>query len=266
MRSERLPTTHERLETSAETTGWGDVMEMVGIYVIGLLLVAVAVFNMAKYWTITVPILILAAIVTYFVISVQRRRRRRMEEGMALQQRRFALKAAEDKAREEQVVLSDSALQLVLAAQELRQTVSRCTAEAAASLDLAESEFAARAFAPFWDAVESAVNDLAMADDAIRRIAEASSRYRSTVSRLDSEPRPFDVTTSMLPNVSAIANRMHVIVRQAQQDFQFSTIFEQRKTNQLLVRGFGNLSSAIGQMGTRIQASLNTMEIALSDQ
>ena len=57
---------------------------------------------------------------------------------------------------------------------------------------------------------------------------------------------------------------MHRIVRQAQKDFQFWTIFEQRKTNQLLVVGFGSLASAIAEMGSQIEMSLYELDLALS--
>ena len=52
---------------------------------------------------------------------------------------------------------------------------------------------------------------------------------------------------------------MRSIVRQAQKDFHFATIFEQRRTNGILVAGFANLGSAIEDMGSRIDGSIKTL-------
>jgi hypothetical protein len=50
-----------------------------------------------------------------------------------------------------------------------------------------------------------------------------------------------------------------LIVRKAQSDFQFATIYEQRKTNQLLVAGFTNLAQALDGMGQRIASSIDDL-------
>jgi RNA-splicing ligase RtcB len=52
---------------------------------------------------------------------------------------------------------------------------------------------------------------------------------------------------------------MHGIVRRAQRDFQFSVIYEHRKTNQILVAGFKNLAQAVEEMASRITASIDSL-------
>ena len=52
---------------------------------------------------------------------------------------------------------------------------------------------------------------------------------------------------------------MKAIVRTAQRDFQFATIFEQRKTNQILVAGFTNLGQALDQMTRQLSQSINDL-------
>lgn len=173
-------------------------------------------------------------------------------------------KKEQDKAKKEQIELRKHAAWLVSTSVELRKSTFFLSSNADAALDRAEDEFAERAFAPFWDAVESAVNDLAQIDGAIRSIGENCISYRTDVEKLDSPPAAFDIETASLPSVPGTAERMHKIVRQAQKDFQFSTIFEQRKTNQLLVLGFGTLASAIAEMGSRIKMSLYELDLALS--
>ena len=56
---------------------------------------------------------------------------------------------------------------------------------------------------------------------------------------------------------TATAERMQAIVRKAQRNFQFATIYEQRKTNQILVAGFTTLAQALNQMTGQITASIS---------
>jgi hypothetical protein len=53
-------------------------------------------------------------------------------------------------------------------------------------------------------------------------------------------------------------------VRAAQRDFEFATIFEQRKTNRLLVAGFSTLGQAMGELASRFEASLSELATSLA--
>lgn len=52
---------------------------------------------------------------------------------------------------------------------------------------------------------------------------------------------------------------MKAIVQTAQRNFQFATIYEQRKTNQILVAGFTNLAQALDRMTWQITASIDDL-------
>jgi len=64
---------------------------------------------------------------------------------------------------------------------------------------------------------------------------------------------------------NAIHDRMKIIIRKAQCDFQFATIYEQRKTNQLLVAGFRNLAEVIDGMGRRIASSIDDLGLEIEN-
>lgn len=132
------------------------------------------------------------------------------------------------------------------------------------SLDHAEEEFADGAFAPFWDAVEEAANTLARFNNAIELLVNSSKRYKTEAPNLDTPLPPFRLGVHTLPDATHTANRMRGIVRQAQKDFHFATIYEQRKTNQLLVGGFTSLAQAINQLGDRLQSSLESLATSIS--
>jgi hypothetical protein len=132
------------------------------------------------------------------------------------------------------------------------------------SLDRAEAEFKEGAFAPFWDAVEDAANDLARFDLIVRGLIQNFNEYKAESPNLDSPPPPFEVGVHVLPDASRTADRMRGIVRRAQKNFEFATIYEQRKTNQLLVAGFSSLAHAINDLGNLIDSSLQSLAACIS--
>jgi hypothetical protein len=132
------------------------------------------------------------------------------------------------------------------------------------SLDHAEEEFADGAFAPFWDAVEEAANTLARFNNTIELLVDRAKRYKAEAPKLDIPLPPFQLGVHTLPDATHTANRMRGVVRRAQKDFHFATIYEQRKTNQLLVGGFTSLAQAINQLGDRIQLSLENLATSIS--
>jgi len=181
------------------------------------------------------------------------------ERRAAARQAGIARELARAEAKRLQEVLRQEANQIISATQSQCQEINREAWAADAALDRAQAEFAERAFAPYWDAVEVCVNCLARIDTAVQEIDAARARFTDVASKLETPPPAFTVSFSDLPDVMGIAERMHSVVRLAQKDFEFATIFEQRKTNRLLVSGFGTLAWAVAEMGVRLQKSISRL-------
>lgn len=133
---------------------------------------------------------------------------------------------------------------------------------AAEHLDQAEQDFSAGVFAPFWDSVESAARTLGHFEAGVRAIQSHSSTYADLVKRYEAAPPQWPLSPQSVERLTigaATAERMRGIVRRAQSDFQFAVIYEQRKTNQLLVAGFTNLAQALDQMTWRITTSIESL-------
>lgn len=136
------------------------------------------------------------------------------------------------------------------------------------SLKEAENEFAEGAFAPFWDAIQNAATSLARFDSMLQQVTHHSERYKTDLKLIDEavlKPPQFDLQFGILPDVSQTANRLRALVRLGQKDFHFATIYEQRKTNNILVEGFSNLGQAINDMGYLLNNSLTTLSSSVSD-
>jgi len=177
--------------------------------------------------------------------------RRKNEQAAHLQRHR----EEQEGYRKQMVILCEGAIALF-------ESMPKHLDSAEKWLDHAEVDFAESAFAPFWDSVENAANWLARFDEGVRQIKDESSHYTELIGKYEDTPLQFPLAPRSVEKLSvgmATAERMKVIVRTAERDFQFAMIYEQRKTNQILVAGFNTLAEALEQMTSQITASLDDL-------
>lgn len=178
--------------------------------------------------------------------------------------KRNALRRAQ---RAEQRSLRDKAKQLVTSSQENLEHAPSLLEEVENQLDIAEFEFNDGAFAPFWDAIENTINLLSQFDASVVAVVRNYHTYENVVSNYQGGKSitQFTVDVDRFPDPNKSSKRMIEIVRRAQKDFQFATIYEQRKTNKLLASGFASLADAITGIGDRLDASIESLAYVVSD-
>ena len=129
-------------------------------------------------------------------------------------------------------------------------------------LDRAEADFSEGALAPFWDSVEQAAKCVARFHEGLGQIREKSSHYAQLVPRYEDVPPQFPLAPQSVERLgagAATARRMRAIVRNAQRNFQFAMIYEQRKTNQILISGFTTLAQVMEGMASAVTASIRDL-------
>lgn len=180
--------------------------------------------------------------------------------------RRQAAKAEEEarrqRHREEQHVYRNQMIALGEQSLVLFESMPNQLRSAEGYLDQAEAEFADGAFAPFWDCIENAAQLLGRFDEGVRQIKDNSDRYSGLIRKYEAVPPRYPLaheSVTKLTVAGTSAERMQGIVRKAQRDFQFATIYEQRKTNQILVAGFTNLAQALKDMTWQLTASIDDL-------
>lgn len=206
----------------------------------------------ANFAVLLVPIGILIGIIT--PIREEARKKEEQEEKRRLEAKRK--QDAFDSECESLTTLLDTSKSTFLSLRQLALAAS-------AHLDKAEREFEEGAFAPFWDEVENATNKLAAYHQGLNTVEHNATAYTGRASKLSVSIPKFDMPKGEFPDARPVAVRLSNVVRQAQKDFQFATIYEQRKTNQLLYAGFGTLASAIDRMQTLIVDALEDLSTSL---
>lgn len=198
----------------------------------------------------------LGGIVIGVIWTIQVDARRRRERRRAAEGRRRAAEGRWNVRRNRLTDLVTSSRATFLSLDELVDSAN-------SHLDRAEKEFKERAFAPFWDQVEDATNRLGAYHEGIRFLDDSARKYRSQSSDLKASVPMFDIPEGQLPDARPVAGRLSRVVRDGQKDYQFASIYEQRKTNQLLYAGFGTLAAGIAQMQSAIVGALDDLSVSL---
>lgn len=130
-------------------------------------------------------------------------------------------------------------------------------------LTRSEREFDERAFSPFWEVIEGAVRQLASVDSNLKLIDRNSRTYADAAKQIEGTYPAFPVDPELASQLAAASHtgeHLRAVVRRAQKDFQFATIFEQRKTTEVLIAGFNTLGEAIYGLGDTISSSLSAVQ------
>jgi methyl-accepting chemotaxis protein len=196
--------------------------------------------------------------------EAEARLRREKEEREA---REAAVRAEEIARLERAKRCREDTLSSVNSSLSLFELMTQNLNSADAWLDEAEDNFDDGAFAPFWDSIEKATKQLARFHANLKNFKETSGRYTELVRRIEGVPPEFPISPQSVARLNVAADttrRLKAIVRKAQCDFQFATIYEQRKTNKILIAGFSNLAQALDGMTDQITGSINDLASSVS--
>jgi len=130
------------------------------------------------------------------------------------------------------------------------------------SLDQAEASFREGAFAPFWDSIEQAVQELGGFDTRVQSIASRLTTYDTLVKQYEGQPPQFPIDRDGVADLAVsarTAERLRSVVYKAQCNFEFATIYEHRKNNQVSIAGFTTLANALALISSQLQSSIGQL-------
>lgn len=131
-------------------------------------------------------------------------------------------------------------------------------------LDQAENEFLEGLYSPFWEAMEGAIQHLSQFEQTLRSIEAGQQQYAIEAPPLAPDAVNFSLGITVLPNPSSTNQRMKALYRQAQKNPHFAQIYEQRRTNSILIEGFQSLGEAINYLGDHVESELRSLGDHLS--
>jgi hypothetical protein len=130
-------------------------------------------------------------------------------------------------------------------------------------IDFAKTDFSDNAISPFWDNIEEASKFLALYKEAIDQLQLNGELYSKI---LDGKSHNFPDLFPIGTNIS-ISNELldeyNAIIRKAHTRPEFGNIWEQRKTQKILIAGFQNLGQAINNMKDEIISSIGSLEYSI---
>lgn len=135
-------------------------------------------------------------------------------------------------------------------------------AKAELALDRAENELAEELPSPFWEAIEDAALCLRDFDSQLHSIEKNRIKHLRLAESLNGDAPQFTLGISLLPDTKNTNQRINMLFRRAQKMRDFPIIYEQRRTNTILLEGFRSLGNAIVSLGVQLQSEL----LALGDK
>lgn len=217
-----------------------------------------------QFWYFALAIGVIAVVIYVIEKENKKKERRRAAES----KRKAEEESQLQRHREQQQGYRQQMIVLGKQSMDLFEMMPKHLSAAEEQLDQAEIDFTDGAIAPFWDSIEKAALTLGQFNEGVHHINGNSSRYTVLINQYEDTPPDFPLARQSVAKLgagAATADRMKAIVRKAQRDpdiqrnHAFAMLYEQRKTNQILVAGFTNLAHALDQMTLHITASIGDL-------
>ena len=178
-------------------------------------------------------------------------------------------KAAEDAARVEQYerIINDTArlTELLHSSQKSVVSLPRILISVQSHLSQASADYAEGVINPFWEQIELAAKQLSEYHDTMLALANSARTYSRQVSTLGVSLPPFPTLKHTIPNPTLEIGQFRKLVREAQKNPHFATIYELRKTNKFLNEGFVNIGNAINGMNDAISDAIRELAASVDN-
>jgi hypothetical protein len=136
--------------------------------------------------------------------------------------------------------------------------------KSSASLERAKEEFSSNAFSPYWDCIEHSTRHLATFNNNIQQIRNYADQYYRLLQDKKHNFPTFFPEREIFPDSVPVINELNTVVRPGLTNFQFATIWEHRKTQNILIQGFSTLGDAISSMAASISSSISYLHDTIS--
>lgn len=212
---------------------------------------------------------LLIVIPRYLVVSD--RERVAEQEAAAKKAEEERQKAAKDLERRvaEQTRLVDQLNRLPGQALAHYRSAAEWVESAVVYVNRAKGHFADSKYSPFWESIENTYSCLASFQTDMRRISACADQYIELVNEIDLAPvqkSGRSISFERFPegmalegldqDVQRVEQAAQATVDEAHSDFQFASIYEQRRTTTAVIEGFGSLAAAIQGMSASITSTI----------
>jgi hypothetical protein len=239
----------------------------IGLIIAGILIIfALALITAGYGWVVIIIVVIAVAGFVFLWVSGEKELTKSIREEEAQQRAKdeeLKQKQYEDKQnnyRTELVNLGSKSM-------DTYESLAQQLEESERNLDQAMVDLQESAYSPFWSSIEKAAKNLANYDEGVRFIKDSITNYSDLSQKYDGSVPGYPLSSKALQKLdiaTGSSKKLEEIVRIAQRNFEFSTIYEQRKTNQILIAGFTNLADALDRMTYQITSSIDDMNQTLN--
>jgi len=155
----------------------------------------------------------------------------------------------------------------------LKQNINNCLnlldnlpqhlATAAGYLNKACTDFNEKAYGPFWENIEGAALAFGRFKQDLDSLRYGSNDYYDKLANRRHTFPQYPAVQATFPDPGSVMQEFARIVRMGQTDYQFASIWEQRRTQKILIDGFSSLEDAVSNLSYRIDSGFQSLQTAL---
>jgi len=138
-----------------------------------------------------------------------------------------------------------------------RQRLAQTQSSFVNSVNYVRSQYRNRAFAAYWDGIRDLVDNLNSYKQLLDSVRGEVRSYDSLRSSTYNNFPPQPLEASGLPDAEYLIKIFLETVQLGQTDFEFATIWEQRRTQEILIAGFNTLENGVKGVGPLVKRSHN---------
>lgn len=147
----------------------------------------------------------------------------------------------------------------------IHRTLAPLLDQASLHVAHAEAELKDDSVGAFWDEVEGATRRLAQYNNGVHTLLHLTETHRKRRLALPDNLQPAHIEPLPLPDGGHLVSRLSATVKQARRNPQWETIFQQRRTIDILVKGFANLGAALESLQHTISDGLHDLAATLHE-
>ena len=151
--------------------------------------------------------------------------------------------------------VTNCAINYVSSAIEQVDSLNTNMCRASQLIEQADYEFRQNAYSPFWDKVHASIAQLARCQVNIECLKDYARLYSEALEGRQHNFPVYPVGLNLVPDITRVSQDLQRVIRQGQTNFQFSSIYEQRRTREVMVAGFKSLGEAVDNFGASIDQS-----------
>jgi hypothetical protein len=121
----------------------------------------------------------------------------------------------------------------------------------------AKAEFDQNAYSPFWDKIHASIEQLSECNENIENLERHAAWYSKGLNQRSHNFPAYPISAGLVPDITRTSQGLRQVIRLGQTSFEFSSIYEQIRTREVMIAGFKSLGEAVDNFGSSVDLAFS---------